>query len=319
MTYFRKILILGGLGLLISCSSNPYRTTNKIYKKKAKAYAKELSRFPLEENPNDSALNYGEYAVGTTNFNLRRPNFVVIHHTAQDSTIQTLNTFTIPRTQVSSHYVIGDDGAVFHMLNNYYRAWHGGVGQWGHTTDLNSASIGIELDNNGKEPFSEAQISSLLDVLKQLKEDYKIPAANFVGHLDIAPGRKTDPSADFPWKRLAEEGYGIWYDAERIENIQFEHKFFTENPLKIDNINPVFKQRIPLLDRYLFPDVIPSDFTIAEALRIIGYNIDDLDAAIKSFQIHFLQEKDHVNGILNAEGIKILYDLYQKSLLEARS
>ncbi|UAB85243.1 N-acetylmuramoyl-L-alanine amidase [Zunongwangia sp. SCSIO 43204] len=314
MTYFRKILILGGLGLMISCSSNPYRTTNKVYKKKAKAYAKELSRFPLEETQTDSALNFGEYPVGTTNFNLRRPNFVVIHHTAQDSTIQTLNTFTIPRTSVSSHYVIGDDGEVFHMLNNYYRAWHGGIGQWGHTTDLNSSSIGIELDNNGKEVFSEAQISSLLDVLKQLKEDYKIPAENFIGHLDIAPGRKVDPSADFPWKRLAEEGYGIWYDEDSIENIQFEHEFFTENQLKIDKISPVFEQRIALLDRYLFNNVIPADFNIAEALRIIGYNINDLDAAIKSFQIHFLQEKENVDGILNAEEIKILYNLYRKSL-----
>ncbi|WBL22346.1 N-acetylmuramoyl-L-alanine amidase [Zunongwangia sp. HRR-M8] len=314
MYYYRKFLILVGLGLMISCSSNPYRTTNKVYTKKAKAYAKELSKFPLEETQNDSALNYGEYPVGTTNFNLRRPNFVVIHHTAQDSTTQTLNTFTIPKTQVSSHYVIGDDGEVFHMLNNYYRAWHGGIGQWGHTTDLNSSSIGIELDNNGKEPFSEAQISSLLDVLKQLKEDYKIPAENFIGHLDIAPGRKVDPSADFPWERLAEEGYGIWYDEEAIENIQFENEFFKENPLKIDNIDPIFKQRIALLDRYIFPNVIPANFDIAEALRIIGYNIDDLDAAIKSFQIHFLQEKDHLDGILNAEEIKILYNLYRKSL-----
>ncbi|WP_417884582.1 N-acetylmuramoyl-L-alanine amidase [Zunongwangia sp.] len=314
MTYFRKFLILGGLGLMVACSSNPYRTTNKFYKKKAKAYAKELSKFPLEENQNESALNYGEYPVGTTNFNLRRPNFVVIHHTAQDSTIQTLNTFTIPRTQVSSHYVIGDDGEVFHMLNNYYRAWHGGIGQWGHTTDLNSSSIGIELDNNGKEKFSDAQISSLLAVLKQLKEDYKIPTENFIGHLDIAPGRKVDPSANFPWKSLAEEGYGIWYDEDSIENIQFEYQFFTEKPLKIDNIYPALKKRIPILDKYLFPNVIPSNFDIAEALKIIGYNVDDLDAAIKSFQIHFLQEKEQVDGILNAEEIKILYNLYQKSL-----
>ncbi|WBL25707.1 N-acetylmuramoyl-L-alanine amidase [Zunongwangia sp. HGR-M22] len=314
MYYYRKFLILVGLGLMISCSSNPYRTTNKVYAKKAKAYAKELSKFPLEETQNDSALNYGEYPVGTTNFNLRRPNFVVIHHTAQDSTIQTLNTFTIPKTQVSSHYLIGDDGEVFHMLNNYYRAWHGGIGQWGHTTDLNSSSIGIELDNNGKEPFSEAQISSLLEVLKQLKEDYKIPAENFIGHLDIAPGRKVDPSADFPWERLAEEGYGIWYDEEAIENIQFENEFFKENPLKIDNIDPIFSERIPILDKFLFPNVIPANFDIAEALRIIGYNVDDLDAAIKSFQIHFLQEKEHVDGILNAEEIKILYNLYRKSL-----
>lgn len=310
----KNILVLGSLGLLLSCATNPYHHSNKIYKKRAKKYAKELRKFPLEESQNESALQYGEYAVGTTNFNLRKPNFVVIHHTAQDSTTQTLHTFTIARTQVSAHYVIGDDGKVYHMLNNNYRAWHGGVGKWGHTTDLNSASIGIELDNNGKEPFSDAQISSLLVVLKQLKEDYKIPAENFIGHLDIAPGRKFDPSADFPWKRLAEEGYGIWYDEEEIENLQFETEFFTENLLKIDIIDPIFTKRIPILDKLLFPNVIPANFDIVVALQTIGYNTANVKDVIQSFQIHFIQKKDHVNGILNAEEIKILYNLYQKSL-----
>src|SRR5690606_38505369 len=138
--------------------------------------------------------------VGSIHFNLRKPNYVIIHHTAQDSLEQTLHTFTVPHTEVSAHYLIGRNGAVYQLLNDYVRAWHAGVGQWGSVTDLNSVSLGIELDNNGSEPFSEAQIHSLLNVLDTLKRKYNIPTANFIGHSDIAPGRKVDPSALFPWK-----------------------------------------------------------------------------------------------------------------------
>src|SRR5690606_33377912 len=93
-----------------------------------------------------------------------------------------------------------------------YRAWHGGSGQWGSNTDINSASIGIELDNNGFEEFSAVQIASLMKLLEDLKTKYKIPPANFIGHSDIAPTRKNDPNRTFPWKLLAKEGFGLWYD-----------------------------------------------------------------------------------------------------------
>jgi len=142
--------------------------------------------------------------VGTTNFNLRKPNFVIIHHTAQTSCPQTLQTFTQTRTQVSAHYVICRDGTVHHMLNDYLRAWQAGVSKWGNITDVNSISIGIELDNDGSEPFPDVQINSLLHLLTRLKTTYNIPAANFIGHGDIAPTRKNDPSAIFPWKQLAD-------------------------------------------------------------------------------------------------------------------
>jgi N-acetylmuramoyl-L-alanine amidase len=113
--------------------------------------------------------------ISTVNFNLRKPNFIIIHHTAQDSLAQTIKTFTIPQTQVSSHYVIADDGKVIQMVNDYLRAWHGGNATWGKNTDINSASIGIELDNNGFEPFSDKQIISLLALLTKLKISLVIP------------------------------------------------------------------------------------------------------------------------------------------------
>ncbi len=297
-------------GLLISCSSNPYKKTNKVYKKQAKEYAKQLEEFTPEKDKESDTLNYGEYAVGTTNFNLRKPNYVVIHHTAQDSVRQTLNTFTLPRAQVSAHYVISRDGEIYHMLNDYYRAWHGGVGMWGTTTDLNSTSIGIELDNNGFDTFTEAQIKSLLDVLKELKTKFNIPDKNFIGHSDIAPGRKVDPNANFPWKRLAEEGYGLWYDEDEVNKLRMEMaQPYTLNIMTSD----IPSYELNFLDNILFPEVIPEGFDPKMALKVIGYDVSNLDDAIKSFKLHFIQE-DYEDPILSEYEIKVLYNLYQKFL-----
>lgn len=278
--------------MLLSCSTNPYRKSNKIYKKQAKELGKQLEIFPFEEDPQDSIF-YGNYPVGTTNFNLRKPNFVILHHTAQDSTTQTLNTFTMTRTQVSSHYVVGRDGKVYQMLNDYFRGWHAGVGQWGKVTDLNSVSLGIEIDNNGEEPFTEMQIYSLIQLLKKLKEDFKLPAANFIGHSDIAPGRKVDPSIHFPWKELAEEDFGIWYDEELVEKLEFESANDSIQTSE-DNV------------------LIPDNFNYTDALRIIGYHVDNLPAAIRAFQLHFIQKEDEITGELSKAHKKVLYALYRK-------
>lgn len=230
------------------CSSSPYSATNRVYRKQAKELARSLEGLP-------PMANYGgkvpAYQVGTVNLNLRKPNYVVIHHTAQNSCEQTLKTFTLQRTQVSAHYVICKDGTVHHMLNDYFRAWHAGNGKWGNNTDINSSSIGIELDNNGFEPFADTQIKSLLELLAVLKKNYGIPAANFIGHSDIAPGRKVDPNANFPWQKLAGSGFGYWPDAVL--------------------------------------DTVPSHFNHVQALKMIGYNVKDSVAAIKAFKLHFIQ------------------------------
>jgi N-acetylmuramoyl-L-alanine amidase len=253
--------------LIASCSPNPYRQTNKVYKKQVKEYAKLLSQYPLK----DSVSNAPRF-VGTTNLTLRRPNFVVIHHTAQNTCDQTLRTFTLPRTAVSSHYVICRDGIVYHMLNDLLRAHHAGVSKWGNNSDLNSSSIGIEIDNNGTEPFTESQINSLLLLLGQLKRAYNIPAPNFIGHADVAPGRKVDPSRQFPWRQLADSGYGLWYDTTAVK--------------------------------------VPAGFNPIQALRVIGYNTKDSITAIQSFKIHFVPN-DTINIITEADK-KILADLVNK-------
>jgi len=254
-------LLIVGL-ILFSCSRNPYKTTNKIYKKQAKHFAKLMSAYP----PSDS-VNNSPYWVGTTNFDVRRPNFVIIHHTAQDSCGQTLRTFTLERTKVSAHYVICKDGTVYHMLNDYLRAWQAGISKWGNNTDINSSSIGIELDNNGFEYFTTPQINSLMELLGRLKKAYNIPAANFIGHGDIAPGRKVDPNWRFPWKQLADSGFGYWYgDTTNIS--------------------------------------VPSHFDHLQALRIIGYDMKDTTAVLSSFKRHWMQDSTTGFGV---QQDKVLY------------
>jgi N-acetyl-anhydromuramyl-L-alanine amidase AmpD len=280
MNFFKIVLLFALIGLS-SCASNTLRKNNREHKKLVKEVITSLQEIPKTKTQSKpDTLSISDEWVGTTNFSVRRPNYVIIHHTAQDSLAQTIKTFTLTRTQVSSHYVIGRDGKVVQMLNDYLRSWHAGRGRWGNDTDLNSASIGIELDNNGFEPFTERQIESLLVVLKRLKTKYSVPTANFIGHSDIAPGRKVDPSPYFPWKKLANEGYGLWYD-----EVLNTPDFLTEGPL-------------------------PENFNSIDALRIIGYDVSDSSAAIQSFKVHFIQ-RDIESPMSDLERL-ILYNLYKK-------
>lgn len=263
------ILLLSIIIVSNACNTGKYAATNKMYKQQAKDFAAELKKQPADV---DSAMMAAQW-VGTTNFGMRKPNFVIIHHTAQTACDTTLRTFTLPRTQVSAHYVICKDGTINHMLNDYLRAWHAGNSKWGNVTDVNSVSIGIELDNNGFEAFSQAQIKSLLDVLKKLKKDNNIPTANFIGHADIAPKRKVDPNRYFPWQQLAANGYGYWYgDTSKIS--------------------------------------VPENFDAMQGLRIIGYDTRDVNAAIRAFKLHFVQNDSTI--ILTNADRKIIYDLYKK-------
>jgi N-acetylmuramoyl-L-alanine amidase len=246
--------------------TNPYATTNKMHKKTMDSVLRVVGQYPLIDSSN--------YAfVGTTNFNARRPSMVIIHHTAQNSCEQTLRTFTVLHSQVSAHYVICRNGSVVHMLNDYMRAWHGGNSRWGTVTDINSTSIGIELDNNGSEPFPKEQINALLQLLSRLKNQYAIPQNNFIGHSDIAPTRKNDPSRYFPWKTLAQQGYGMWYnDSTEV--------------------------------------AVPNNFNTTDAMKIVGYDMRNERAAIKAFKLHF--NNADTTSVMDTKSKKILYSLYQK-------
>ena len=315
------LLLTALIGGLAACTvQNPYAATNRSYQQQVKAYARTLRTIPAP-TPGADSLLLGQYWVGTTNFNLRKPNYVIIHHTAQDSTAQTLKTFTLPGSQVSAHYVIGRDGRVYHMLNDYLRAWHGGVAKWGNNTDINSGSIGIELDNNGTEPFAEPQITSLLRVLAGLKKAYGIPTANFIGHADIAPSRKTDPSIFFPWKKLADNGFGLWYDAGPLPSATgYDPAPLDSCALMPGNTPPA--TGLPSLSTRSDTAALDAElarlnsrqllFNPQEALRIIGYDTRDLPAAIRAFKLHFIQQ--NVGAPLTDADTRILYNLYKKCL-----
>ncbi|KRB11602.1 N-acetylmuramoyl-L-alanine amidase [Lysobacter sp. Root690] len=209
------------------------------------------------------------------NFNQRRAQLIVLHHTQQDSVERSLQTLRTRNSQgqVSAHYLIGDDGRIYQLVADDQRAWHAGAGRWGDISDLNSASIGIELDNDGTEPFSDAQIDSLIRLLADLTKRLSIPPYLIVAHGDIAPTRKTDPSVLFPWQRLAQAGYGLW-------------------------------PRAPL-------SAPPPGFDAWAALRLVGYDLREPGAALASFHRHFRGNEAREWQAGDAE---ILYDL-QRQLL----
>ena len=140
--------------------------------------------------------------------------------------------------EVSSHYLIGDDrnATVYQLVDENRRAWHAGESQWEGRTWLNSTSIGIEIVNPGYtdtptgrvwHPYSEAQVQSLILLLKDIARRNNIQPRHIIGHSDIAPLRKLDPGPMFPWKRLADEGLGLWPDARAVAQQQAR---FAVNP-----------------------------------------------------------------------------------------
>lgn len=274
MKQYFFIPLVAGLALIGSCGSGKYASTEKVYKKKAKEFAIRYKEAPVKGQLEKIGSPDKEW-IASINFGVRKPNYVMIHHTAQDSLAQTVKTFHSARAGVSSHYVIGRDGKIVQMVNDLYRGHHAGAGRWGNDTDLNSSSIGIELDNNGTtDPWSDKQIQALIQLLTYLKEAYNIPQANFIGHMDYAPTRKNDPSR-FPWKVLADKGFGYWYD-EYLESV-------------------------------------PANFDVRLALRVIGYDVKNLDAAVKAFKQHYIQKETNTAN-LDEEGLKILYSIFKKFL-----
>lgn len=133
---------------------------------------------------------------------------VVLHYTEMKPVETALERMTDPEAKVSAHYLITEEGEVIRLVPEEKRAWHAGASYWRGHKDVNSASIGIELDHPGHalgyREFSEAQFEALVPLLHRIVQQYDIPRANVVGHSDIAPARKIDPGELFPWERLAD-------------------------------------------------------------------------------------------------------------------
>jgi N-acetylmuramoyl-L-alanine amidase len=192
---------------------------------------------------------------------------IVLHYTGMQDAASAIERLTDAEAKVSAHYLIAEDGQILQMVAEENRAWHAGRSYWRGVTDVNSASIGIELVNPGHEfgyrPFPDAQIDALLPLLQILTARYRVTRGNVVGHSDIAPARKNDPGELFPWARLARLRLAL------------------PSPTK------------NLLDPK-WPD---GGFLLA--LERFGYDIADPTSAVTAFQRRF--RPDNVDGVIDGE------------------
>jgi N-acetylmuramoyl-L-alanine amidase len=208
--------------------------------------------------------------VPSPSFDLRRPRYVILHHTTNDTAARALATLTDAQRMVSAHYLVARDGVVYQLVDERYRAWHAGTSRWGSETDINSASIGIELDNTGFEPYPAAQLRSLVALLEDIRSRHDIRRENFLAHGDVAPGRKVDPGALFPWNLLAQQGFGAWCEETPVPE----------------------------------PAAAAPAATDAELLALFGYDVTSLEAAIGAFNRHFMALEDE--PVLSPEGRAVL-------------
>jgi N-acetylmuramoyl-L-alanine amidase len=189
---------------------------------------------------------------------------LVIHYTGMSSATAALARMCDPAAAVSAHYLIDEDGTVWQLVAEAERAWHAGAAGWGGVGDVNSRSIGIELQNPGHDlgyrDFPAAQIAALTDLAGDILARHRIPPERVLGHADVAPSRKQDPGERFPWRALAGAGIGLW------------------------------------------PDFTQGTAESADARRdlaAIGYEVADLAAAITAFQRHWRPAR--CDGVLDAE------------------
>jgi N-acetylmuramoyl-L-alanine amidase len=135
-----------------------------------------------------------------------RPSLIVLHYTAMACAKAAIARLCDPSAEVSAHYVISRCGEITQLVPEHMRAWHAGAGAWAGCTDVNSHSIGVELDNDGASPFSEPLMCALEQLMPQIMQRHGISPEGVIGHSDMAPGRKCDPGAKFDWLRLERQG-----------------------------------------------------------------------------------------------------------------
>jgi N-acetylmuramoyl-L-alanine amidase len=139
---------------------------------------------------------------------------VVIHFTAMTSAAEARARLCDPAAEVSAHWLIDRDGVAEQLVDEGLRAWHAGAGSWGGAGDVNSRSIGIELQNTGDEPFAAPQMAALERLLRGIMLRWAIRPEGVIGHSDMAPDRKADPGPRFDWRRLALQGLSVWPEAK---------------------------------------------------------------------------------------------------------
>tara|TARA_B100000902_G_scaffold348125_1_gene355873 strand:+ start:1346 stop:2056 length:711 start_codon:yes stop_codon:yes gene_type:complete len=201
--------------------------------------------------------------------------FIIIHYTGMKKEKHAIERLTNIQSEVSCHYFIQSNGKIIQMIPELYIAWHAGKSKWKNSTFINSSSLGIELSNPGHnfgyKKFNKRQITSLIYLLKNLSDRYKISNKNILGHSDIAPERKKDPGEKFPWKYLARKKMSFWHKLSQNE-------LYKSRNLKISkNEKSIFFRN----------------------LNKIGYSLKNKFSTTKAFQRRFRQEL--INGKIDKE------------------
>ncbi|MBI3523515.1 MAG: N-acetylmuramoyl-L-alanine amidase [Betaproteobacteria bacterium] len=218
-----------------------------------------------------------------------RVKFLIVHYT-QGNFVNALK--TLSQGDVSSHYLVDDSsGKIYGLVDEARRAYHAGVSSWKGQNQLNYSSVGIEIVNSGpaKTPegivwqeYPAQQITNLIWLMKQIVARHEIKPENILGHSDIAPQRKIDPGPSFPWHRLADEGLGVWPDANRVAAMK-----------------AVFDAQLPVLAWFQqklaqFGYEVPQSTELDEPTRRV----------VAAFQMHFRPSR--YDGIPDAETAAIL-------------
>ncbi len=225
--------------------------------------------------------------------------FVIIHYTALKNTKVALDHLCDKKNKVSSHFLISQNGSIYNLVSEKKRAWHAGKCKWKNYKNLNSLSIGIELDysyefKNNK--YKNKLLVSLKFLLKYLINKYKIKKTNILGHSDIAPLRKIDPGPTFPWSKLL--------SSNLVFNPQFNNDLLLiifNKWLKTNGYNSKFKTSLLIL-------------------KCIGYDVDkaiknknNLEKIILAYQSHYIQS--NVTGKIDKNTITHMKKHYLKLLL----
>ena len=159
--------------------------------------------------------------------------FIIIHYTGMNKEFDAIKRLQDPKSKVSSHYIIKNNGDIINLVPDLYEAWHAGVSSWKHFASLNKNSIGIEITNPGHQygyiNFSSQQIFSLKKLLNFLMKKYRIKKDCILGHSDISPDRKKDPGEKFPWKMLAKDKLAFWHNLNQKKIEKFRNKDLLTN------------------------------------------------------------------------------------------
>jgi N-acetylmuramoyl-L-alanine amidase len=200
---------------------------------------------------------------------------VVLHYTGMASAAMAIDWLANPESNVSCHYVVDEKGIITQMVPESLRAWHAGLSYWAGETDINSVSIGIEIQNPGHEhgypEFPRAQMQAVAALCRDIAHRRGIAREGILAHSDVSPGRKIDPGEKFDWAWLAEAGVGHWVNPSPVAPGR-------SGGVAEDDIAAITEAQL-LLRRYGYG--VEASGRLDERTRIV----------VRAFQLHFRPQR----------------------------